>query len=140
MDVEIRGGEELQRRLRLLSDHTRFQAALKRKVKQIVMRVRAMAVRLAPIKHGYLRGGATHELYGSGDELGAHILFGGLAEAYAEVQHEHDEFEHPKGGQSHFLYGASDSAWTDAEQTVALRGIEALAERFMNEAAGGHGA
>lgn len=67
------------------------------------------------------------------------VKFGGLAEAYAQYQHERDELRHgpevhPKSdpkGQAHYLYGNETSAWNAEMERAAQSMTEiALVETF----------
>ena len=138
---------------------------LETKFRQIVMRVTSDAVRKAPVLWGALHDSGQYRIEGatgassiftqatgarlafdqtegsgpsqmSGQGLMGTITFGGMAEAYAEVQHEHDEFVHPKGGQSHFLYGSSTSAWNPESESFAMKTLENQARRSLGEAWG----
>ena len=81
-----------------------------------MLSVQADAQEKAPVDSGTLSRSARTSTRLIGDAIGSEITFGGLAAAYAEVQHERDDYEHLKGGQAHWLYGADDSAWTDGTQ------------------------
>jgi len=83
-----------------------------------VLDVQRRAQEKAPVKHGHLRGSAVSESSFRGTNLVGQVQFGGLASAYAEVQHRRKDFEHPKGGHDHFLYGESYSAWEEAQDTT----------------------
>jgi hypothetical protein len=72
-----------------------------------------------PIDEGTLRRSAKTEGRIQGRAFVGSIRFGGMAAAYAEVQHEREDFEHPKGGRAHYLYGEPDSAWEANEGRVA---------------------
>jgi len=108
---------------RLLAKGARLGAVAAYRVRNVVddvaLHVQKRAVKRAPIEQGHLRRSGTSETRLQGGSLVATVQFGGLAEAYAEVQHEREDFEHPKGGQAHYLYGAATSAWNAAEQRMA---------------------
>jgi hypothetical protein len=59
------------------------------------------ASRLAPIDTNRLRTNVDRNIFkfGHGNYLGEFIF----RQPYAEVQHEHDEFIHPKGGESRYV-------------------------------------
>lgn len=80
-----------------------------------VLHIQSRAQEKAPVKHGHLRGSATSSSRIEGVKLVGHVEFGGLAAPYAEVQHDRTDFQHPKGGTDHFLYGKPYSAYEEAE-------------------------
>lgn len=88
---------------------------------QEVDRVLANAVKKTPIRQGILRSEGRQQVEILGDKMKGTIEFGGLASSYAEIQHENEDYEHPKGGQDHFLYGKEYSAWNDIEQEQMLK-------------------
>jgi len=98
-----------------------------------ILAVQATAQDLAPVDEGTLRGSAQSGITIAGTKLTGEITFGGLASAYAEVQHEYEDFEHPKGGQAHYLYGP-DSAW-EKHEAETLGKLDAavgkIAERYI---------
>jgi len=112
-----------------------MQADLRHFIDGFALSVQADAQEKAPLDTGTLKRSARTSTRLIGDSIGSEITFGRLASAYAEVQHERVDFEHPKGGQHHWLYGAEDSAWTDATERefVVLTGEKAaeLAERYI---------
>lgn len=59
---------------------------------------------LVPVETGTLRSSGAVELPAiAGTEIEVVIGYGGAAQDYAIVQHEHVEFAHPNGGQAKFL-------------------------------------
>jgi hypothetical protein len=98
------------------------------------------AAELAPLgETGHLRGGRRVEVQGGEFDLRVYVVFGGLAQAYAEVQHERDDYRHPRGGQSHFLDGrspAGPSAWEQL-QVAVHSDIDAKAAELLERAIGG---
>lgn len=46
------------------------------------------------------------------------VTFGHEASAYAEVQHEREDFRHQEGRRHHYLYGSSASAWETLRKAV----------------------
>ena len=82
------------------------------------------AMKRAPIKKGTLRreGKSGTQWHGSG--IMTWIEFGGLAAAYAEVQHTRKDYVHPKGGTDHYLYGEPYSAWNTPEERMAQQIVE----------------
>jgi len=96
------------------------------------------AQREAPVDEGTLRGSGLSKVTFTGSELRGEISFGGLATAYAEVQHEREDFEHPKGGKAHFLHGPG-SPWERGQQAAIGRldrTVGEVAERYIGGAAG----
>lgn len=80
--------------------------------------IQRQAIMLTPVDEGTLRGSAKNETFRHGPAIRGRITFGGMASKYAEVQHEREDFEHPKGGTHHFLYGAEHSAWDANHERV----------------------
>jgi len=73
----------------------RATAGLRKAVLRQTMKVQAAAEKLTPHEEGHLQAGAQSDVTMLGDsKLMATITFGGRAEAYAEVQHENEEFTH----------------------------------------------
>jgi len=67
----------------------------------------ADAVKRAPVRDGILRGSMT--VAGPAREAGnvtVAVGFGGQAAAYAVVQHEREDFRHPRGGEAKYLLNA----------------------------------
>lgn len=80
------------------------------------------------------------------------ITVGGLAEKYAEVQHENPELTHTsaawrakygmakpkrkmtghKGGQAHFLHGSGTSAWNPTSQRWAAMTLDQASQVILN--------
>lgn len=100
-----------------------------------LMTVEQRAVQKAPVQWGILRGsGEAPPPLVSHDGIEGRVTFGGLAADYASVQHEHEEFVHPKGGQAHFLFGAADAAWEESLPAVMDeldRAVEERAEEYI---------
>ena len=104
----------------------------------MVLSLLGQAQREAPVDEGTLRGSGLSKVTFTGSELRGEISFGGLATAYAEVQHERDDFDHPKGGKAHFLYGPG-SPWERGQQAAIGRldrRVGEIAERYIGGAAG----
>lgn len=82
--------------------------------------IQRQAIMLTPISKGggTLRGSAKNETFRQGPAIRGRITFGGMASKYAEVQHEREDFNHPRGGTHHFLYGAEHSAWDANHERV----------------------
>ncbi len=59
----------------------------------------------APVKDGFLRAGINSTPVRLINDGGQALLKGSVeaAVSYALVQHEHDEFIHPRGGEDHYL-------------------------------------
>jgi hypothetical protein len=85
---------------------------------QAALAIQSLAQDKAPVDEGTLEASAVSRSGFEGISLTAQIEFGGLASTYASVQHEGDDFVHPKKGQAHFLYGAPTSAWEQSEATI----------------------
>lgn len=115
---ELRNQRAVQQRLDLLAG---LPAALQRELESALdkeaLRVQGEAVKLAPVREGVLRQNATTTVEVDEKVVTATVEFGGLAEAYAEVQHERTDFHHDDG-QAHFLYGDESSAWEKTQATV----------------------
>lgn len=119
------------------------------------------AVNKAPLAEGPLRRSAQARVEMVGDaEVRGHVTFGGVASAYAEVQHEAEDFRHTlpsgvsrstrkdgkprkhpikgyRGGQAHFLHGAADSAWTRQSEADLTAAAIRKAYAELEKAAGG---
>lgn len=112
-----------------------LQADLRHFIDSFALSIQADAQDKAPVDSGTLKRSARTSTRMAGDSIGSEITFGGLAAAYSEVQHERVDFQHPKGGQHHWLYGTNDSAWTDAteRELTVLTGEKAakLAEDYI---------
>lgn len=66
--------------------------------------IMADSVPLVPWDTGTLRGSQTvSRPQREGDDIVVEFGYGGAASAYAEVQHEREDFRHPRGGQAHYL-------------------------------------
>lgn len=100
--------------------------------------VGGVAVDKAPkavIEGGTLRGSMfveTHAETGLG--MKSLVVFGGMATAYAQVQHEREDYHHDKG-QAHFLHGSADSAWGEEQEKVEAwidAELERVAEEFLS--------
>ena len=105
-----------------------------------LLHVKSVAQDKTPVDTGTLEASAeTHTGVLRGNTIAAEITYGGLASRYAEVQHEAEEFHHPKKGQAHFLFGAETSAW-ESELPATMdeldRAAEKIAERHISGAAG----
>ena len=105
-----------------------------------VLAIQSLAQDKAPLLHGHLEDSATSSSSFQGTNLVGQIQFGGLASKYASIQHETESFAHPKKGQAHFLYGASNSAWEESQSTILHQldhEIGWIAEDVIGGAAGG---
>ena len=103
-------------------------------LQKLALHVQARAQERAPLRHGYLRGSAKTELKGIGTGLTAVVSFGGRAQAYAEPQHEREDYVHPKAGRAHFLHGDEGSAWNTPEQRMATKVIGAKVSELTKKA------
>ncbi len=150
----------------------RAAGALKQTMADTVLSVERRAVERAPIKEGHLRRGIRGKVNAAGPMgLVGIVTAGGLASAYAEVQHEREDFAHTlsewaeksgymmasslksgksfvvgkrkakrktpkgyKGGQHHFLYGRSNSAWNKGMQARHKGKINATLKRIAEGA------
>ena len=71
---------------------------------------------LVPWETGVLRAsGFVHPASANAVEFG----YGGAASAYALVQHEHEEFNHPRGGQAKYLLTAIQQHATNLDSRLA---------------------
>lgn len=126
-------------------------ARLRTVVDRASLHVLRRAMKRTPAAEGILRRSGKADVHMSHvGQLVAEVTFGGLAEAYAEVQHENEDFVHTKadfaakwpmrkvpkkgykGGQAHFLYGSPDAAWNATEERM----VKALIARRLHEVAG----
>ena len=104
-----------------------------------LLHVQSVAQDKTPVDTGVLEASAeTHAGVLRGNTIEASISYGGLASRYAEVQHEAENFVHPKKGQHHFLFGDPSSAW-ESELPATMdeldRAAEKIAERHIAGAA-----
>lgn len=81
------------------------------------------AVRDAPVDEGTLRGSGSTSVEVHGNEVTGTVTFG---VPYAEVQHEHTEFQHPKGGQAKYLEGPLTEMAPRYKQALAKAAQKAL--------------
>lgn len=139
MGIRLRGIENVRAALgaaRGLSERFVLVRRLEMHWDDAVLEIQRSAQHKAPVKHGHLRGSATSSSRFDGVKLVGQVQFGGLASAYAEVQHDRTDFQHPKGGTDHFLYGKPYSAWEEAEGG-ALRQLDDEVGRIAEEEIGG---
>ena len=102
--------------------------------------VQKAAQEQTPIDEGTLRASAQTQGRIQGQEFHGSITFGGMAARYAEPQHEREDYEHPKGGTHHYLYGQEHSAWDANEDRLASDLERRLARRLERQlTAGGRG-
>ncbi len=128
-------------------------------VDRAMMALQGKAASLAPVAEGTLRGSATAWAKQIGPGIQSGVEFGGMASAYASVQHEHTEFRHTlpagmsrtrtkrgkqrlhpikgyRGGQAHFLYGEDpQGAWERMRDNI-VRNVDRRVERAAEEALG----
>jgi len=116
-----------------------LQRDLRQFVRQRVEVVAGAAAEKAPIKFGTLRRSVSVDEH-SDANLAYSIVFGGMASAYAEVQHEREDFRHdgsgrlpherhlPSGGVHHYLFGRDHSAWESNEEAITRDLDEKAAE------------
>lgn len=88
-----------------------FMDPLNREFGRALSEIQRQAIMLTPVDEGTLRGSAQNSTMINGQSIRGRITFGGMASKYAEVQHEREDFNHPKGGTHHFLVGENHSAW-----------------------------
>lgn len=127
---------------------------LRQTLLRVGLKAQARAQDRAPVgETGILRRSADTQLSGGvTGGIAATVTFGGLASAYAEVQHERDDFTHTKaafeakygplppgmklrghkGGQAHFLWGAPNSAYNEWFE----RWAEGVIQRRLTELTG----
>lgn len=128
--------------------------ALRNVMRDRLQNVLGEAKNKTPIARGYLRRSGKADARVLSDSVKGTVAFGGLAAAYAEVQHEADEFmhtlppgtsrsttksgnkrKHPlkgyRGGQAHFLEGAGNSAWTGQDERLLSEALQAEAARAL---------
>lgn len=92
---------------------------------RLMLHTMKRAQKRAPHKEGHLQRSATTRTQDlPGKDLVSVIRFGGLAEPYAEVQHEREDFEHKPGRVDHFLYGRPHSAYNAAQARMILTMVE----------------
>jgi len=125
-----------------------------------MMALQEAAAKRAPIAEGTLRGSAQSWAKGSGNSLEMGVEFGGMATAYAAVQHEATSFRHTlpagisrthtkagkvrkrpikgyRGGQAHFLYGQDpQGAWEQGREKL-LRTFDQKVAQIAEEVLSG---
>lgn len=76
------------------------------------------SVPLVPWRDGILKGSHFVEppVHEGGRVVSVRFGYGGAANAYAYVQHEHEEFVHPKGGQAKYLTTAIEQHEQNLEE------------------------
>lgn len=129
-------------------------ARIERTVDIVGLKLQARAQEKTPIDTGTLRRSATTETSVRASGLVTTITFGGMASAYAEVQHENEEFTHTraefeakygavagklqghKGGQAHYLWGAENSAYDSWFETWAQTVIDRKFQQIVGETLG----
>ena len=122
---------EVSRKLKRIRDSVnKAPSIMSNTMNEHADRILAEAVLKAPVDTGVLRSEGRDQVQQMGSGVEATISFGGLASQYAEYQHEHDELNHPRGGQDHFLHGRDDSAWNE---TSRKRLEDALGQRITQE-------
>lgn len=88
-------------------DEAQRQAILKYSsaLKDVTTDLAGQGSKIAPILHGFLRASITDYPIEFGLVGGRFIMHGSVAalQNYAEIQHERVDFNHPKGGQDHYL-------------------------------------
>lgn len=82
---------------------------------------------LVPWETGTLKGsGFVNRPEGSGTSVSVTLGFGGSASAYALVQHEREDFNHPRGGQAKYLETAVDQHAATFDERMAAHVRRAL--------------
>lgn len=102
--VKILGLEEFQAKLKTVAPAV-ARAAMGTALYAEATSIMAEAIPKAPIEFGALRSSGHVEapvVTGAG-MISVTLGFGGAAKDYAVVQHEHLEFNHPRGGQAKYL-------------------------------------
>lgn len=139
------------------------------KSRRLALALLTDAKKKTPIDEGTLRRSGQYEVKVLTSDIATTITFGGQASAYAEVQHENDNFTHTraewaqkfgrraasnlqtrnvtvfqkrrpqkalklrghKGGQAHWLFGRSTSAWTSSRASAYQREMLREAVRIL---------
>ena len=82
-----------------------------------------------PVDSGVLRSAGVVPLpERDGDTVTVRLGYGGAAEAYALMQHEHLEFHHPHGGQAKYLERPFLARQTGLFDRLAARVTDAIAQ------------
>jgi hemolysin activation/secretion protein len=119
------GAKEVQRELKKLAKAA--PSALARALYQQGFEVQAAAVRKAPVKDGVLRSSAY--VAPPQEEGGALSVEVGFGTVYAAVQHEREDFEHPRGGEAKYLEKA-------VAEKASLAQLAALARSNLEKGLG----
>jgi hypothetical protein len=125
--------DRLLRDIEILKRAVARPPGLQQIAERVMAKVERRAVNRAPKREGTLRQSAVQSVNVEAATIVGSMIFGGLAEAYAQYQHEHDELRHgpevhplsDAAGQAHYLFGDETSAW-NAE-------IERWAERLTGD-------
>ena len=134
ISMNINGMPNLQQALAAcdqLARGNQLVILLENEIEAATLMLRTAATKRAPVKERTLRGEADSKVQLTGTKPQATVTFGGQAADYASVQHEREDFVHPKGGQAHYLYGTSESAWESNEAAFA-RLLDAEAGRLAD--------
>jgi hypothetical protein len=116
MAVTVHGLSQARAALRYLENvangRRELNAPVENELTIALMELQRQSQKLAPVREGILRRSARTEVDALAvGNLRGKVSYGGMASAYASVQHEREDFEHPKGGTHHYLYGAPHSPW-----------------------------
>ena len=79
-----------------------LRGSLESGMRSVVEDLAGRAIKEAPVKEGTLRASANPSVEVHGNEVTGRVTF---ALPYAEAQHEHLEFQHPRGGKAKYLEG-----------------------------------
>jgi hypothetical protein len=121
----LAGAKEVQREIKRLTKAA--PQAVARALYQQGFEVQAAAVRLAPVEAGVLRSSgyvSPPEQEGGGPSVEV-----GFGTVYAAVQHEREDFHHPRGGEAKYLQKA-------VAQKASLERLAALARSNFEKGIG----
>lgn len=121
--------DRLLRDIEILKRAVTRPPGLQQLAERVMAKVERRAVNRAPKREGTLRQSAVQAVTVQGVSIVGSVTFGGLAEAYAQYQHEHDELRHgpevhplsDAAGQAHYLFGDETSAWNAETERWAER-------------------
>lgn len=103
-------------------------AGVAKALRDVTMDVAGYGSTHAPIKYGFLRA-SVHDEDIAVVDVGGRVMLRGQVDAtqpYAYIQHEHSEFNHPKGGEDHYISNRLDAMGDKYQASIADELAKAL--------------